>query len=385
MGGENKRELLNKTKLDFYRQIKLYQAELKPTKEIDGFGSSAIVGEKNYPNLKIHNISTEDVSNSFLKTSEIVKKDYSEIVKLKAKNILGSTEQTYVKKFDDRINQEISDIYKAKFEVEFNSKFDKELKFDKVLVNKVSGIVGSKNSLVSLKANSNISTSKQIEKYTQTDIRSKEAVISLYERGVNEHQIINLLALGSFGVTLNKKLVPTKWAITAFDQIIEKYLHSKLVKYNSIEKFEVYYHKDKGNSFVIVLLPDIFLGEVVEAWENVVERDYCDFNNKLDKAEPECAGGYFATKIGIFESLNERKRQAQFVSLRFIKDYELPLGVVFVRECVRLAMKNKVFSCSNLDDVKKFLFEKYNVHYNLFSNSKLLVERKVQKRLKEFF
>lgn len=237
MPSNAKREFLNKTKIEFYKELKKYQQELKPTKEIEGFGASAIVGEKNYPNLKVHNVSNSNEDNSFFKTSDIVKRDYSDIIKLKARNILGSTNDTYIKKTNDRINKELQDIYKSKNAIEFNSEFENELRFDKVLVNKVSGIVGSRNPLLSLKANENTSTSKKIEKYTANDIKSREAIISLYEKGVNEHQIINLLALGSFGMQMNKKMVPTRWAITAYDQTIEKHLHKKLVAHRPVEKY----------------------------------------------------------------------------------------------------------------------------------------------------
>ena len=103
MSAQKKRDLLNKTKLDFYKQVKLYQSSLKPTKEIEGFGSIPIVGEKNYPFLKVHNVSTKESDNSFLKSGDIVKKEYNEIFKLKAKNILGSTQQNHIRKVDEKI------------------------------------------------------------------------------------------------------------------------------------------------------------------------------------------------------------------------------------------------------------------------------------------
>lgn len=385
MKADDKRKILNKTKLDFYKQIKLYQAELKPTKEIEGVGSAPIVGEKNYPYLKVHNVSTEETKNSFFKSGEVVKKDYTEIFKIKAKNILGSTDEGYIKKVDNRLKKEISDIYKSRTEIEFTSEFENELKFDKVLVNKVSGIVGSKNSLHSIEANENTTTSKQIEKYTTEDIKAKDAVLNLYERGVNEHQIIHLLALGEFGLNFNKKLVPTKWAITAYDQMVEKHLHSKILKYNVIKSFEVYYYKNKSDTHVIVLLPDTYSGEHFEDWEGGQGRDYIGVNNRLKTPEPNNAGGYYATKIGVHEHLNERKSQASFVALRVIRNYDVPLGVVFVRECVRECLKNLVFKSNEIKDVEEFLMKNYFLHYKHFISSKVLSERKSQTKLGDFY
>lgn len=381
----NKKEFLNKTKTNFYEEIKKYQKQLKPTNEIEGYASGTIVGEKSYPNVKTHSISNFSPNNSFFKTADIVKKDYSQIIKLKAKNILGSTDKSYIKKTNTRVNQELKDIYKSKKAIEFSSKFENELKFDKILVSKVSGIVGSKNELIELHANQNTQTSKQIEKYTQTDIKSKQAIISLYEKGVNEHQIINLLALGSFGVEINKKLVPTKWAISAYDQTIEKYLHKKIINYKLIENFEIYKIEDKGNNFVIILLPHEFSCEIIEQFDNTLERDFVGFNNILKKDEPETAGGFYATKLSIQENLQKRKRQASFISIRIIKDYDMPLGVVFVRECVREAMKNKLFQTSKFDELEEYLKNKFNNHYNYFKISKVLQEISKQKKLRQFF
>ena len=146
----------------------------------------------------------------FFKSAEVVKKDYFDIFRLKAKNILGSTDNSHIRKVDSRIKKEISDIYKSKSEIEFTSEFEKELKFDKVVLNKVSGIVGSKNPLLSLLANENTKTSKQIEKYTEHDVKAKDALVSLYERGINESQIIHLLSLGEFGISVNRKTCSNK-------------------------------------------------------------------------------------------------------------------------------------------------------------------------------
>ena len=382
----NKKKLLSKTKASFYNELKKAQASFKPSKELQGYGGSAIVGEKNYPYLSTHNISNEEKSSSYKNTASLVKKPYQDIFKAKAKNVLGSTNSLYVKKPKERIIEELSSIYKSKNITQFSSEFDKEVRFTKVLSNKVAGIMGSKNNLVKLESTENTSTSAQIEKYTQEDVKSKEAIISLYEKGINEHQIINILALGGFGIDINKKLVPTRWAISAYDQTIEKHLHKKLLGYSIINQYEVYRYSDKGNHFYVILLPETFSGEVVEAWDSIIERDYVGVDNKLHKKEPETAGGFWATKCGVHEFLHKRKKQAAYISLRYIKDYEIPLGVVFVRECVREALsKGPEFKSSNLDELKEFLRKESLKHYNYFLKSNTLKELRKQKKLLDFF
>lgn len=382
----NKKELLSKTKQSFYEELKRAQKEFKPSKELEGYGGSAIIGEKNYPLVATHNISNENKSSSYQNTSNLVKKPYEEIFKAKAKNVLGTTNSQYIKKPNEKITEELTNIYKAKKPTQFASHFEKQIQFTKLLTNKVAGIMGSQNNLVKLHSTENTTTSKKIEKYTQEDIKSKEAIISLYEKGINEHQIINLLALGSFGISTNKKLVPTKWAISAYDQTIEKHLHKKILNYSIIENYEIYHYFDKGNDFYIVLLPETFSGEIVESWDDIIERDYVSVDNTLNKQEPETAGGFWATKCGIHELLHKRKKQSSYISLRHITNYEIPLGVVFVRECVREALsKEPIFKSSNIEEVKEYLKTTSQKHYEDFINSTLLRELKKQKKLSQFF
>lgn len=384
MTSNAKKEFLNKTKIRFYKELKLAQSKLKNTKEIEGYASGSIVGEKNYPFLKIHSVSNENKKSSFFKLNNLVKKNYNDIIKIKAKSILGSTQETYIKKTKERVNNELQNIYKSKKAIEFTSEFEKEIKFDKIIINKLSGILGSKNELKSIILNQNPPTSKQIEKFTQKDIKSKQAIISLYEKGINEQQIINLLALGSFGIDINKKLVPTKWAITAYDQTIEKHLFNKIKKNKIIQNYEIYLHQDKGNFFIIILTSDILNGEIIEKFEGGSPSDYFDHENKLDKKEPATSGGYFSTKLGIFEHLCQKNKQAGIISIRIIEDYDIHLGVIFVRECARQAMKNRIFKCSNKNELNNFLAIKFPKHHNLFNQSKYLQEQRKQKRIRDF-
>lgn len=384
----NKREILSQTKKQFYDEIKKYQSNLKPTKEIEGFGSTAIVGEKSYPELKVYNISNSDKDASFFNTSKNVKKEYSDIVKLNAKNIMGNTNKIYIKHTNTRILNNIQNVYKSKSAVEFASKFENELKFNKPVINKLSGMLGTKNELKQISLNENTKTSKQIEKYTTNDIKSREAMINLYKRGTSEQQIINLLSLGQFGVQTNKKIVPTKWSNTAYDKTIEQYLHKKLITYKIIDNYEVYFYEDKGNSFLVILSPSAYCLESIEKMSNWFGVDFANHKNKLlEKDEPETAGGFYATKIAIFEALEKRKRQASIICIRLIDNYEIPLGVVFVRESVRECMKiqNQIFKTSKLDELKVYMRIRQTKYDKLFTNSKVLKEMKSQRRLNDFF
>jgi DNA repair protein NreA len=280
----------------------------------------------------------------------------------------------------------MNDIYKAKKSIDFTSKFDKELKFKKPLINDLFGMSGGKNEIINLELNMNVSISNKIEKYTQGDTKSKEAVINLYEKGFNESQIINLLSLGNFGIDINKRCVPTRWTISAYDKIIESFLYDKIKNYKVISNYEFFFYEDKGNKFLVILIPDVFSFENIEFtndnWQAV---DYVKYNNKLNYKEPKTAGGFFASKVAILEYLRERKKQASIVCLRLIDNYEIPLGVVFVRESLRESMKNNIYKSSNMKDVKSFVFENYFIFFDKFLKSNSLKELNLQKKINDFF
>ncbi|MFW6285809.1 MAG: hypothetical protein ACOC16_01410 [Nanoarchaeota archaeon] len=62
-----KKDILLKTKLDFYKEIKKQQENFKPTKELEGYGVSSIVGERDYPTPKVYNVQSQNKKILFLK------------------------------------------------------------------------------------------------------------------------------------------------------------------------------------------------------------------------------------------------------------------------------------------------------------------------------
>lgn len=382
----NKKEkFLSDSKKKFYLEIKNFQKNFKPTNQIEGVASYVFIGDKNYPNVNLFNISNDKKEAYFKNSSEIVKNSYNDIFKIKARNILGDTKPTSIKNISTRINDEIRNVYKAKNMVNFSSKFEKEISFNKIIFNKEAGNLGSKNELVSLDVQENTKTDNSIEKYTSQDLKAKNSIIALYEKGVNEHQIINLISLGAFGVSSNKKLVPTKWAISLYDKTIEEYLYKKIFNFKQINFFEVYTFEDKGNFFLLILFPQHFSANIIEIFGETFLEDYVSYDNKLNKKKPDTSGGYYATKISCLEFLLKRKKQAGVLSIRLIKDYDFPLGVVFVRESVREAFLKLVFKTSSFEELEKYILINKKKYYYYFKKAKILLERKVNKKLLDFY
>ena len=139
-----------------------------------------------------------------------------------------------------------------------------------------------------------------------------------------------------------RKLVPTKWSITATDDIICKSLTAEVLDYSLIDSCRVFSHEHLGNIFTIVLFPHRWIYEMIEAWYS---NGVMGFGSDYEDARgidhpPAIAGAYFAAKLGVLEYLNKMKIQAGVVILREIRpEYAIPVGVWQVREGVREAMK----------------------------------------------
>ena len=66
--------------------------------------------------------------------------------------------------------------------------------------------------------NGNVRVDQRIEKaYYDKELKANDAVVQLYTKGVPVSRIQKSFSIGSFGKT--RRLVPTRWSITAVDDI----------------------------------------------------------------------------------------------------------------------------------------------------------------------
>ncbi len=185
---------------------------------------------------------------------------------------------------------------------------------------------------------------KPIEKiYYDKDLKAQDAVLNLYNSGIEISKIQKCFSIGMLGQ--KRKLVPTRWSITATDDIICKSLTSKVLDYSLIDSCKVFSHQHLGNIFTIVLFPHRWIYELIEAWysDGGVLGFGSDHEDARGISHPPLAtaGAYFAAKLGVLEYLNKMKIQAGVIILREIRpEYAIPVGVWQVRQGVRKAMKS---------------------------------------------
>ncbi|HID40857.1 MAG TPA: hypothetical protein EYP33_01735, partial [Pyrodictium sp.] len=198
---------------------------------------------------------------------------------------------------------------------------------------------------------------RRLEKLIWDDAKSSDAVVELYQSGLDVYLLIRALSLGLLGRLRSRRLVPTRWAITAVDQTISNKLLHEVRTYDAIDHVEVYHGSYLGNYFTVILIPGSYEAEMVEVWHPLtpwtratsrpVSFRIVEYPSL--RIEP-LDGGYIAARLAVAEHLYRRKRQAKVLVAREItRDYYAPVGNWHIRETVRRIMASKPIA--TLDDV----------------------------------
>ncbi len=205
--------------------------------------------------------------------------------------------------------------------------------------------------------------------YSDTDLNATEAILRLYDSGIDVHVISRLLSVGALGVGIRRRLVPTRWAITAVDKQVSDRLLREVRGYPLINEYRVYVRTIRDNTFVAILAPHTWLYEWGEAWwpgstwnlwggDVALELDYEDYWGRDEY--PSIGGCYYAARIAALEALRSMRRQAAVILWREIyPGFNLPIGVWWVRENVRAMLNGPYEKFNDLGEalayVSKFL------------------------------
>lgn len=207
----------------------------------------------------------------------------------------------------------------------------------------------------------NPSVPRPIQKtLSDDDWRAEGAMTYLYRRDFDVYDIHRILSAGALGEREARRLVPTRWSITAVDDTIGTYLRGQLRNAPSIDTVEVWTNSFIGNQYWVVLAPGRWEYELVElkapgsVWNPDTEggmyvaTDAEGFDGRTSYVE-ETAGAYHAARLGVLEELAARGRQAKVLVIRHVSDdYWGPVGVWQVRESVRHAFEGEAGTAPSL-------------------------------------
>jgi hypothetical protein len=197
----------------------------------------------------------------------------------------------------------------------------------------------------------NVRVERPVEKATSdTDLRAGEALWDMYRGGTDLYQLERILSAGMVGLERRRRLVPTRWSITATDDQVGQALIPKVMALPTVDKPTLHFGERFGNRFFVLLLPRIWGFDSIEAWLKgnfwsrdaaaIAEEDWEDHTGRTTYATT--AGGNYATRLSVLEHMVETGRQATAIVLREITDaYTTPLGVWVVRETCKAALASK--------------------------------------------
>jgi hypothetical protein len=283
----------------------------------------------------------------------------------------------------------------AELEVNLNKAPKLDFKSDKEIIP-----WGPASGVLKARITSNTKIDTRVEKVVDDiDLKAASGILKLYKKGFEENSLTKLISVGTLGLKKNRRLVPTRWSITAVDDTIGKTL-IKEIKQLKVGEYQVYFGGGWGNYYLLLFFPEVWSYELFETYLNLkanpwsksglaYSTDYENYRGRKTYAE-ETAGGYYACRLPILEKMKELKRQGAILALRFITpDYNVPLGVWVCREAARKSSQSKPITFSSerlmLDYARSFIKRKFGFDLDLLlKESKLIKNKTSQKKLSEF-
>jgi hypothetical protein len=236
----------------------------------------------------------------------------------------------------------------------------------------------------------------RIEKaHYDTDLMARDAVLDLYGDHTLVTRIQRAFSMGAFGAKKARRLVPTRQSITAVDSIIGEALMEQVRDLPLINEYRVFESWQLDNRFVVLMLPEPWSYELVEAWypdtvwnpagrEIMIISDAERFEGRTTYAS--IGGCYYAARLATCEYLLKEGRQSKVVILREAHSgYIMPVGVWNVRENVRNALKGPYAAFGSLEAALLHIQTRFDIPMSRWTlNSFVLKDSRFQRRLTDF-
>jgi hypothetical protein len=272
-----------------------------------------------------------------------------------------------------------------------------------------------------------------------TDVKSTTSLKELHKTGINNETLIKLLSAGLLGLRKNRKLVPTRWSITAVDDTLSKQHLPKIKTLPTIQHYQVHTAEYLGNHYEFLLMPDIWSFEVMEislkgqgggsVAANTDSLDACataseercgattnrqhkvamnaskssatqtsatkerfgvwhdhESHYKRKTYADSVTGAYYANRLAVTEYLLRKQKQAACLVFREIRpEYYAPLGVGILRQTSRAAFAKKPRIFHTMQDALDDIQTRLRLPVERFTQSSILLrQQKIQTKLWQF-
>lgn len=231
----------------------------------------------------------------------------------------------------------------------------------------------------------NVKWDHQLEKvYYDSDLRAADALINLHNKGVPFSKVQKAFSVGAMGVGKKRRLVPTRWSITACDSTIADLLLRDVRQYNILDVHRVYEFKSLNNYYAVILMPTEWQYEWMEAFLHVLGKEeliFSDYEQNAGKKGYSIVGGcYYTCKMAVLEALAREKIQAGVIVLREAYNGYVPLGVFNVRENVRNAMSQPAKEFEDMKSALAYVSTKLELPVERFVKQSNLLKEVLQSK-----
>jgi DNA repair protein NreA len=382
-----------------YSKTKLFKSKKLTKQEFLGTPPTVFVGRFNYPKINVGIVSTpEETINAEIyddpRTWGKNKLPIEQVVDFRS-SLINSRFQSEVKYNKDLETTQLIALAEKPVDTEFSLTKKPHYNYKSSQIESPMGATGE---LKQAKITANPKINQKVDYiFSDTDLKSNQGLNILYSKGFDETFLTRILSVGTLGVKKDRKLVPTRWSITAVDDTIGKNMIEEVKKYPEANPtlFQGSLH---GNYYYILLFPKKWSYELFETYlpktlmnpesKLMTTTDHEFYEGRKGYAQ-NCQGGYYACRLAILDKLNEIHRQSSIIVLRFItEEYHTHLGVWVCREATRIALNNKIeFSSYEelLKHTKQTIKQKFNIDIEQFyKQSKLIDFVTKQRSLFEF-
>jgi len=363
-------------------------------KDFYGENYNVFVGRFGYPDINVGLLNIDEpkkdatIDNPLLWSKD--EYDINKIINLRS-NLINSNFKTKIKGFNDRFMDLVQEVSLTDRPVDTEISLEKKPQF-KVTFNQDTTPFGPSIKLEKARATENIHIPTKVDKVVNDELKAVEGLTELHKKGFDEYYLTKIFSVGNLGLDANKKLVPTRWSITAVDDTLGKDIIKELKDYSIIDTYKLYFGGHLGNNYLILMFPEVWsyeLFEMLTSSPNSAMHDVENYHGRKGYAM-ETAGGYYAARYSILQQLKSQKRQATVLALRLVTDdYWAPLGVWVVREAVKKAVGNRPLEFNSKEEMIRYTidFAKKQFNYDLnpmIRDSELLKQIKTQKKISEY-
>jgi DNA repair protein NreA len=365
------------------KQTNMYYASRN---EFSGKIPNVLIGDFGYPNVNAGFLSsaeyqTQDSPKEWKENPQVF--SIKKIIELR-QGLLNSKSNLNVRNFNERFADKLQEVGLSSKPVEAEINYEKKLTYSNTFDKEVLPH-GPSAYLRNMKITENPKVPVLVEKFaSDSDFKASRALINLSKAGIDEHYLTKVLSTGNLGVKEQRKIVPTKWSITAVDDTLGKELIAK-IQHNESQGYELFFGGYLGNYYLALIFPgpwsfelfETYVGSGLEdAYNFLSSRDFEGALGRKDYAK-ETVGGYYASRLALLEYFHNHKKKGRVLLMRFISDeYWAPLGVWVVREASRNCFSSRSIKFESGELMQsyasRFLRMKFNIALEKFLQESIL-------------